>query len=185
MAVEYSLLKIQFTKWRNLATKSITGTSNFTRDNFPNQKKVGSEKSLMSLQVCWWYQSRVNSYANKFTVEVILWHSRERNNSSSQLFVFIARALTLELTILAAPTFTIDWWYAPTKKRKKESEHERRKQKTKKRASQLIANGNSRRNVWLATKIYLCEAISAAELTCRVQTGPRRGLFWEWGPSLR
>jgi hypothetical protein len=23
------------------------------------------------------------------------------------------------------------------------------------------------------------------KLTCRVQTGPRRGLFWEWGPSLR
>jgi hypothetical protein len=164
MAIKYSFLKILFAKWRNFATKLITGTSNFSSYDFPNQKKVGSEKSLMSLQVTCWYESRVNSYANKWTVEVILWHSREREFfCSSQLFVFITRALTLELMILAAPTFTIHCWYAPTKERKKESEHERRKQKTKKRASQLIANGNSRRNVWLATKIYLCDAISAPE----------------------
>jgi hypothetical protein len=120
MAIKYSFLKIFFAKWRNFATKLITGTSNFSSYDFPNQKKVGSEKSVMSLQVSWWYRSRVNSYANKWTVEVILWHSREREFfCSSQLFVFITRALTLELMILAAPTFTIDCWYAPTKERKR------------------------------------------------------------------
>jgi hypothetical protein len=72
-------LKILFAKWpRENATKLITETSNFSSYNFPNQKKVGSEKSLMSLQVSWCYQNRVNSYANKLTVELILWHSRER-----------------------------------------------------------------------------------------------------------